>query len=133
VVFESKLKVRGLVYDILSQYTVDQLLEIVNEIMQQTGDDTTTAGLILGALLLGLSEEEFKNLKWSGNRDLSPQEEAYELIRRDAVSVAEATFDRDYVARDLSSLIGVKEKEGKSHSDNFCIHKLCKLSIKPPA
>jgi len=115
VLFESRLKVRGLVYDILSQYTVDQLLEIVNEIMQQTGDDTTTAGLILGALLLGLSEEEFKNLKWSGNRDLSPQEEAYELIRRDAVRVAEATFDRDYVARDLSSLIGVKEKEGKKY------------------
>jgi len=115
VLFESRLKVRGLVYDILSQYTVDQLLEIVNEIMQQVGDDTTTAGLILGAALLGLSEEEFKNLKWSGNRDLSPQEEAYELIRRDAVRVAEATFDRDYVARDLSSLIGVKEKEGKKY------------------
>jgi len=115
VVFESKLKVRGLVYDILSQYTIDQLLEIVNEIMQQVGDDTTVAGLILGAVLLGLDEEEFKNLKWSGNRDLSPREETYELIRRDAVRVAESALDRDYVARELSSLIGVKEKDGKKY------------------
>jgi len=113
-VFESKLKVSGLVYDILSQYTVDLLLEIVNEIIRQVGDDTTTAGLILGAELLGLSEEEFKNLKWSGNRDLSPREETYELIRRDAIRVSQA-LDRDYVARDLSSLIGVKEKDGKKY------------------
>jgi len=114
VVFESKLKVRGLVYDILSQYTVDQLLEIVNEIMQQVGDDTTTAGLILGAALLGLDEKEFGNLKWSGNRDLSPREETYELIRRDAIRVSQA-LDRDYVARELFSLIGVKEKDGKKY------------------
>jgi len=115
VVFESKLKVRGLVYDILSQYTVDQLLEIVNEIMQQVGDDTTIGGLILGASLLGLDEEEFKSLKWSGSKDLSAQEEAYELIRRDAIRVSELVSDRDYVARELSSLIGVKEKDEKKY------------------
>jgi len=114
VLFESKLKVRGLAFDILSQYTIDQLVGIVNEIMQQTGDDTTTAGLILGALLLGLDEEQFKSLKWSGNRDLAPQEEAYELIRRDAVRVSQA-LDRDYGARELSTLIGIKQKGEKQY------------------
>jgi len=114
VLFEAELKVRGLVFDILKHYTVDQLIGIVNEIMQQVGDDTTTAGLILGAALLGLDVEEFRSLKWSGNRDLSPREETYELIRRDAIRVAQAV-DKDYVARDLSSLIGVKEKDGKKY------------------
>jgi len=119
VLFESKLKVKGLAYDILSQYTIDQLVGIVDEIMQQTGDDTTTAGLILGAELLGLDEQEFKNLKWGGNRDITPQEQVYELIRRDAVIVSQATIsgtlDRDYVARNLSTLIGVKEKNERQY------------------
>ena len=119
VVFEAELKVRGLAFDILSQYTIDQLTKIVNEIMEQVGDDTTTAGLILGAALLGLDVEEFKNLKWSGNRDLAPQEETYELIRRDATIVEQATLsgtlDRDYNARNLYTLLGIKEKDGKKY------------------
>jgi len=119
VVFETELKVRGLVFDILKHYTVDQLIGIVNEIMQQVGDDTTTAGLILGAELLGLDEEEFKSLVWSGNRDLSPREETYELIRRDATIVEQATLsgtlDRDYNARNLCTLLGIKEKDGKKY------------------
>jgi len=119
VVFEAELKVRGLAFDILSQYTIDQLTKIVNEIMQQTGDDTTTTGVILGAALLGLDVEEFKNLKWSGNRDLAPQEETYELIRRDATIVEQATLsgtlDRDYNARNLYTLLGIKEKDGKKY------------------